>query len=86
MSLSFVIVDPQGLAPYVPQLRMLEEGISYPIEGGTDSFVIDHGLEYHPFFSEMGIKARFMLVRHHEKIVGSMAGVWKGNPRSEYDR
>ena len=77
MSIQFRIVDANGLQPYVAGLRELEREISYPIAEGTDSFVIDHGVDYHPFFSEMGSKARFLVVLDKGEVVGSAVGVWK---------
>jgi len=77
MSIQFRIVDAEGLAPYVDGLRALEQGISYPIADGADSFVIDHGNDYHPFFSEMGVKTGFLVVLDNEDVVGSAVGVWK---------
>ena len=77
MSLLFKIVDKKGLSPYVAGLRKLERDISYPIADGADSFVIDHGIDYHPFFSEMGNKARFLVVLDGMEVVGSAVGVWK---------
>jgi hypothetical protein len=70
----FVITGPEGLAPYVDGLRELERSILYPIADGADQFFIDHGPEYHPFFSRQG-RARFLLALRADRVVGSMTGV-----------
>ena len=76
MKLDYKICSPEQLEPYVEQLRALEQGIRYPIDNGADSFVIDHGAAYHPFFSRLG-KARFALLFDGGRVIGSIAGVWK---------
>ena len=76
MSLGFEILDAEGLAGWQDGLRELEADISYPIEGGADSFRIDHGSSYASFFTGMG-KARFMVVTEGSRVVGSLAAVWK---------
>lgn len=70
----FVLTDPGSLAPYVPELRRLEQSIRYPISDGADHFFIDHGPEYHPFFSGLG-EAHFLLALRGERVIGSIAGV-----------
>jgi len=60
MSLRFVHLKSDGIAPYVEGLRALERDIEYPIADGADAFRIDHGAEYHPFFSDLG-DANFIL-------------------------
>lgn len=67
-------VGPGELAPFVPSLRRLEESITYPLD--RDSFRIDHGPSYHPFFSEMG-DARFVLAVDGATVLGSLALVVK---------
>jgi hypothetical protein len=74
--LSFDIVPWDELEPYVEGLRALESSIAYPVADGDATFTIDHGDEYHPFFSRMG-HAEFLVVEHRERVVGSLAGVWK---------
>ncbi len=74
--LSFVVVDSAGLAPYAAGLRAIEKSISYPIADGQDSFHIDHGPLYHPFFSSMG-KARFLVALEGETVIGSLTAVWR---------
>jgi hypothetical protein len=76
MKLDYKVLNPEQLEPYVAQLRDLEQGIHYPIDNGADSFVIDHGATYHPFFSGLG-KARFALIFDETRVIGSIAGVWK---------
>ena len=70
----FVLTDPGSLAPYVPELRRLEQSIRYPISDGADHFFIDHGPEYHPFFSGLG-EAHFLLALRGDRVIGSIAGV-----------
>ena len=70
----FVLTDVSSLAPHVPELRRLEQSIRYPISDGADHFFIDHGPEYHPFFSGLG-EARFLLALRGERVIGSIAGV-----------
>ncbi len=76
MSGKLKILEANEIQTYVKGLRALEASISYPISAGADSFQIDHGSEYHPFFSEMG-KCKFMLFVDGSKVLGSLAGVWK---------
>ncbi|MDY7225664.1 GNAT family N-acetyltransferase [Hyalangium rubrum] len=72
----FVLTDPNGIAPYVPELRRLEQSIRYPISDGADHFFIDHGPRYHPFFSNLG-EARFLLALRGDRVIGSVAGVMR---------
>ncbi|MBN1203511.1 MAG: GNAT family N-acetyltransferase [Myxococcaceae bacterium] len=72
----FVLTDANGIAPYVPELRRLEQSIRYPISDGADHFFIDHGPEYHPFFSSLG-DARFLLALRGDRVIGSIAGVMR---------
>lgn len=72
--LRFVVADARSIRPYVPELRQLEQSIRYPIADGADHFFIDHGADYHPFFSELG-HARFLLALRGERVIGSIAGV-----------
>jgi GNAT superfamily N-acetyltransferase len=74
MSERFVLVPARDLAPYVEGLRALERDIEYPIQDGQDSFRIDHGAEYHPFFSALG-DAYFLVALDGERVVGSLAGM-----------
>ncbi|HYH99068.1 GNAT family N-acetyltransferase [Hyalangium sp.] len=77
----FVVTDANGIAPYVPELRRLEQSILYPIADGADHFFIDHGSEYHPFFSSLG-EARFLLALRGDRVIGSIAGVMRPVPVS----
>ncbi|HEX8697588.1 MAG TPA: GNAT family N-acetyltransferase [Myxococcaceae bacterium] len=70
----FVYTAASGIGPYVPELRRLEQSIRYPISDGADHFFIDHGPEYHPFFSQLG-DARFLLALKGDRVIGSIAGV-----------
>lgn len=74
MSARVVLVDAAGLAPYAAGLRALERDITYPLDDGRDRFWIDHGPDYHPFFSHMG-EAHFLVALHHDTVVGTVAGV-----------
>lgn len=62
------------IAPYVTQLRALEHDITYPLAGGNERFFIDHGPDYHPFFSELG-EAWFLLALDDDRVVGCLTGI-----------
>ncbi|MFP2905429.1 GNAT family N-acetyltransferase [Pyxidicoccus sp. 3LFB2] len=70
----YVVLRPDTLGPYVERLRRLEQGILYPLADGADHFFIDHGPEYHPFFSSMG-DAYFLLALRGDALLGSVTGV-----------
>jgi GNAT superfamily N-acetyltransferase len=70
------------LGEYVDGLRRLEASISYPIDDGRDHFTIDHGVDYHRFFSTMG-DAHFLLALANGEVVGTIAGVFKEIRRGE---
>jgi hypothetical protein len=74
VNLRFVHVTAADILPFVVSLRELEANIHYPIADGADSFTIDHGPEYHPFFSRLG-EAHFLLALRGDHVVGSIAGV-----------
>lgn len=76
MSLRTVVVDAGGLSPYVDGLRRLEAGIDYPIEDGARRFTIDHGADYHPFFSRMG-EPSFLVALEGQVVAGSLACAFK---------
>jgi len=76
MSIRFINLLADEIGPYVDALRALERDIHYPIDDGRDTFTIDHGPEYHPFFSQMG-RAGFVLALDGDRVVGSLAGVSK---------
>ena len=73
---TFEVVPWTELGPHVEGLRELEASIEYPIADGEEAFTIDHGPDYHPFFTRMG-HAAFIIVRTGERVTGSLAGVWK---------
>ena len=64
----------EGLSPFVSGLRALEGAMVYP--AGEQSFTIDHGPAYHPFFSDMGA-AHFVLASAQDAVVGNVVGVRK---------
>jgi GNAT superfamily N-acetyltransferase len=70
----FLNLRPSQLEPYVDGLRALEHDIEYPIADGADSFRIDHGPLYHPFFSGMG-EAQIVVGLDGDRVVATMAGV-----------
>ncbi|MGZ3421083.1 MAG: GNAT family N-acetyltransferase [Polyangiales bacterium] len=74
MSLRFENLRPDQLAPYVDGLRALEHDIEYPIADGADSFRIDHGPLYHPFFSSMG-ECQVIVALDGDRVIGTIAGV-----------
>jgi hypothetical protein len=85
MKLRYAILEAEELAPYVAQLLELERAIRYPIEGGEDHFIIDHGPSYTSFFTDMG-RSYFLLVFDGERVVGSIAGVFKSLSLGGRDR
>lgn len=74
--LRYTILGPEKMGGYQDELADLESSISYPLEGGDDSFTIRHGESYHRFFSDMG-ESYFMIARSNERICGTIAGVIK---------
>jgi GNAT superfamily N-acetyltransferase len=70
------LLRPAELGPWVPQLRALEEGVTYPVGEAGDRFSIDHGADYHLFFSEMG-EARFLVAARGDRLLGVLVGVIK---------
>ena len=77
MNLKYHIVSEEQLGPYIHDLRLIEKNIEYPLEDGTENFFIDHGKDYSPFFTQQGYKTRFLIITNKDKVVGSIAGVWK---------
>ncbi|MBI2373459.1 MAG: GNAT family N-acetyltransferase [Deltaproteobacteria bacterium] len=73
--IEIVHVDAEGLAPYVEGLRALERDITYPI-GESDRFRIDHGSQYHPFFSGLG-EAHFLVATKGSRVVGGICTLLK---------
>ena len=85
MNLKYHIVDEKGIAPFVPELRALEEQIEYPLDDGSGGFTIDHGDAYYSFFLQQGIKVRFLIITNNNTVVGSITGVWKNITFGERD-
>ena len=77
MNLKYHIVNEKQLPPFIPELRSIEKKIEYPLEDGSEGFFIDHGKDYSPFFTQQGYKTRFLIITNRDKVVGSVAGVWK---------
>lgn len=77
MKLHTRIVGAAALGPYVAGLRRLEADISYPIEDGRRRFSIDHGPDYHPFFSEMGEASFLVATSADGAVAGCLACVAK---------
>jgi hypothetical protein len=75
VSARFVFITAAELGPYVEGLRAIERETEYPIGDGADAFTIDHGPEYHPFFTALGDDARFLLALEGERVVGGVVGV-----------
>ena len=69
-----VHVEAADLGPFVPGLRDLEAAISYP--AGPEQFTIDHGPDYHPFFSGIG-ESHFALASSGDAVLGNVVGVRK---------
>ena len=74
MSVRIEVVGPDGLRPYLADLRRLEAAIKYPIGDGSDHFTIDHGDTYDAFFSGLGA-AMFMIAVDGDELVGVFAGI-----------
>ena len=77
MKYEFEIIGPGQVKKYIRDFRALEKKIEYPLEDGNGSFKIDHGLNYHTFFTQQGFKTRFAVIKKDEKIIGTVAGIWK---------
>ena len=77
MKLKYHIVREEQLGPFIHDLRSIEKNIEYPLEDGTEGFYIDHGNDYSPFFTQQGYKTRFLIITNKDKVVGSIAGIWK---------
>jgi hypothetical protein len=76
VSIRFVLVPPSELGPYVEGLRAIERATRYPI-GDSDHFTIDHGAEYHPFFSTLGHDPRFLVGLDGDKVIGGVVGMYR---------
>ena len=77
MKYEFEIIGPGQVKKYIRYFKTLEKKIEYPLEDGNGSFKIDHGLNYHTFFTQQGFKTRFAVIKKDEKIIGTVAGIWK---------
>jgi len=73
MSFSYEVIKPENIEEYVVDFRSLEKGIIYPLENGNGSFYIDHGSEYHPFFTQQGSKVRFVVIKDKNEIIFKVA-------------
>ncbi|MBL8683514.1 MAG: GNAT family N-acetyltransferase [Myxococcales bacterium] len=76
MSVRLALCDSASIAEHAPSLLALERTISYPLGDGRERFVIDHGEDYHRFFSSMG-DAKFLLALEGSTVVGVLVGVLK---------
>jgi hypothetical protein len=77
MKYEFKILDKEQIKIYVSQFREIEKYIEYPLEDGENTFTIDHGLDYHTFFSQQGHKSRFIAIKNNDRVIGTLAVVWK---------
>tara|TARA_B110000046_G_scaffold106813_1_gene114235 strand:- start:5309 stop:6205 length:897 start_codon:yes stop_codon:yes gene_type:complete len=77
VNLEFKIVNKKGLEPYINILNLLEQEIEYPLKNGKESFVINHGKKYYPFFTKQGYKTRFLIIKNKGAVIGSIVAVWK---------
>ena len=77
MKYEFEIIGPGQVKKYIRDFKTLEKKIEYPLEDGNGSFKIDHGLNYYTFFTQQGFKTRFAVIKKDEKIIGTVAGIWK---------
>jgi hypothetical protein len=73
LNLRFKLLRMHEIAPYVGELRELERDIEYPIADGADAFRIDHGGDYHRFFSSMG-DSRYLLTWDGDRLISVMSG------------
>ena len=77
MKYEFDIIGPEKVNKYICDFRSLEEKIEYPLEDGLGNFRIIHGDNYHTFFTQQGFKTRFVAIKNENKVIGSIAGIWK---------
>ncbi|WP_020404989.1 hypothetical protein [Hahella ganghwensis] len=73
--ISTKVVSAAEIPAFEHELRALEEGFEYPLNGSS-SFRISHGTDYAQFFSRMG-EAYFVLAFSSERLIGCMAIVFK---------
>ena len=76
MSIKLKIIESSDIMEYQSQFSNIEKSIKYPLDGGADSFTINHGNRYDQFFSNMG-RSRFLIALESAKVCGSIAAVWK---------
>tara|TARA_A100001011_G_scaffold383535_1_gene454886 strand:- start:29 stop:925 length:897 start_codon:yes stop_codon:yes gene_type:complete len=77
MNYTFEVIAPESVKSYLKQLRGLEKSIQYPLENGEGTFTIDHGKDYHPFFTQQGDKTRFVIIKANSEVIGVSVGMWK---------
>ena len=77
MKYEFDIIGPENINKYIHDFRSLEEKIEYPLENGLGNFRIIHGENYHTFFTQQGFKTRFVAIKKRNKVIGTIAGIWK---------
>lgn len=78
-----LLVPAAELGPHAAALRALERDITYPLADGQERFFIDHGADYHSFFSQLG-EAWFLLALDDAAVVGSLTGILR-SARAESD-
>ncbi|MFO0563216.1 MAG: GNAT family N-acetyltransferase [Polyangiales bacterium] len=76
MSVRFELCDAHTVQRYAEALLDLERAITYPLGDGRERFFIDHGEDYHRFFSTMG-DAYFLVALDGSNVVGVVVGVLK---------
>jgi hypothetical protein len=72
VAISFRTLNPRELEPWHESLRHLERDIQYPVGDVGETFRIDHGADYHSFFSNMGA-TRFVLALDGQDVVATLA-------------
>ena len=77
MNYDFEILAPEKIEKYLDELQSLEKNIEYPLEDGQGNFIIRHGKEYSPFFTQQGYKTRFVAMKINSQLIGTAAGMWK---------
>lgn len=76
MTVRFELCDAHTVQRYATALGALERAITYPLGDGRERFFIDHGADYHRFFSVMG-DAYFLVAFDGSDVVGVVVGVLK---------
>ena len=77
MNYEFEIIGPEQIDKFLQELQSLEQDIKYPLENGHGNFIIRHGKEYSPFFTQQGHKTRFVTMKINSQLIGTAAGMWK---------